>query len=368
MKGRRSRRRNLRGQAPFATALVRIPTFYAEHGITTVLGTPVSQIDTASRFVELSDGRRLPFDALLLATGTRNRQLAVAGASLDGIHYLRTVEDADRIRAEVSPGRRAVVVGMGFIGSEVAASLRQSGVDVTTIDPSKSPLHRVLGEPVGRRIAELHRVHGVRTVFEDAVDAFEGHRRVEAVVTKAGHRFECDFVVAGIGVDPAIECLRGTGIYTDNGIAVDEYCQTNIEGIYAAGDVANHWHPVFNRRIRVEHWQNAMRQGAAAALNMLGRSVAYDDIPWFWSDQYDWNLQYAGFHTDWQQLVVRGEPERANFLACYINDGRIDAAIAVNRGGDLRRVIPLIKARQPVDPQLLADERISLQQILGSPA
>ena len=355
----------LRGQTPFATALVRVPTFYAEHGITTVLGTPVNQIDTASRFVELSDGRRLPFDALLLATGTRNRRLAAAGASLDGIHYLRTVEDADRIRADVSPGRRAVVVGMGFIGSEVAASLRQSGVDVTTIDPSKSPLHRVLGEPVGRRIAELHRVHGVRTVFEDAVDAFEGHRRVETVVTKAGHRFECDFVVAGIGVDPAIEFLRGSGIYTDNGIAVDEHCQTNIEGIYAAGDVANHWHPVFNRRIRVEHWQNAMRQGAAAAFNMLDRSVVYDDIPWFWSDQYDWNLQYAGFHTKWQQLVVRGEPERANFLACYINDGRIDAAIAVNRGRDLRRVIPLIKARQPVDPQLLADENISLQQVLA---
>jgi 3-phenylpropionate/trans-cinnamate dioxygenase ferredoxin reductase subunit len=355
----------LRGQTPLASALVRVPTFYAEHGITTVLGTPVSQIDTVSRFVELSDGRRFPFDALLLATGTRNRRLTVAGASLDGIHYLRTVEDADRIRAEASPGRSAVVVGMGFIGSEVAASLRQSGVEVTTIEPSKSPLHRVLGEPVGRRIAELHRAHGVRTVFEDAVDAFKGRRRVETVVTRAGHRFECDFVVAGIGVDPTIEFLRGSGIYTDNGIAVDEHCQTNIEGIYAAGDVANHWHPVFNRRIRVEHWQNAMRQGAAAAHNMLGRSVVYDDIPWFWSDQYDWNLQYAGFHTKWEQLIVRGQPERDSFLACYINDGRIDAAVAVNRGGDLRRVIPLIEARQPVDPQLLADEKINLPEILA---
>ena len=355
----------LRGQTPFDTALVRIPTFYAAHGITTVLGTPVGQIDTASRFVELSDGRRLPFDALLLATGTRNRQLTVAGASLDGIHYLRTAEDADRIRAEISPRRRAIVVGMGFIGSEVAASLRQSGLDVTAIEPSKTPLHRVLGEPVGRRIAELHGIHGVRTVFEDAVEAFEGNRRVRTVTTKGGRRFECDLVVAGIGVEPAVEFLEGSGIHTDNGIAVDEYCRTNIEGIYAAGDVANHWHPVFNRRIRVEHWQNAMRQGAAAALNMLGRSVVYNDIPWFWSDQYDWNLQYAGFHTRWDELVIRGRADSDSFLACYLNDGRIDAAIAVNRGADVRRVIPLIKGRQLVDPRLLADEKFDLRQIPG---
>ena len=355
----------LRGQASFDAARVRPPTFYEEHGITTILGAPVTQIDTASRFVELSDGRRLPFDALLLATGTRNRRLAVAGASLDGIHYLRTVHDADRIRAEMSPRRRAVVVGMGFIGSEVAASLRQSGLDVTAIEPAKTPLHKALGDVVGQRIAELHRGHGVTTVFEDTVEAFGGNGRVEEVVTRAGRRIACDFVVAGIGVEPAIDFLHGAGIHTDNGIVVDEFCRTNIEGIYAAGDVANHWHPVFNRRIRVEHWQNAMKQGAAAALNMLGRSAVYDDLPWFWSDQYDWNLQYAGFHTKWEHVIVRGQRDDDSFFACYVNDGRIDAAIAVNRGGDLRRVMPLIKSRQPVDVQLLADERGDLRQLLA---
>ena len=353
----------LRGQASFDSALVRVPTFYAERDINTVLGTAARRIDTDRRFVELSDGRRLPFDSLLLTTGTRVRQLTTPDASLEGIYSLRTVADANRIRAEMSPGRRAVVVGMGFIGSEVAASLRQNGLDVTTIEPSKTPLYRVLGERVGRRIAELHRAHGVRTVFEDAVESFEGDRRVAAVVTKGGRRVECDFVVAGIGVLPAVEFLDGSGINTDNGIVVDEHCRTNVDGVYAAGDVANHWHPVFNRRIRVEHWQNAMRQGAAAARNMLGEPVVYDDIPWFWSDQYDWNLQYAGFHTTWEQLVVRGEPERDSFLACYLNNGRIDAAIAVNRGRDLRRVIPLIKGRHPIDPHLLADEDIDLRQI-----
>ena len=353
----------LRRQTSFDAALVRVPTFYAEHGITTVLGTAVSRIDTDRRVVELSDGRRFPFDSLLLATGTRVRQLTAAGVALEGIHHLRTVADADCIRAEVAPGRRAVVVGMGFIGSEVAASLRQDGLAVTTIEPSKTPLYRVLGETVGRRIAELHRVHGVRTVFEDAVESFEGESRVSAVVTTGGRRAECDFVVAGVGVLPAVEFLDGSGIHTENGIVVDEHCRTNVDGIYAAGDVANHWHPVFNRHIRVEHWQNAMRQGAAAARNMLGHSVVYDDIPWFWSDQYDWNLQYAGYHTTWEQLVIRGQPERDRFVACYLNDGRIDAAIAVNQGRELRRVIPLIKARQRVDPQQIADESVDLRQI-----
>ena len=353
----------LRGQASFDSTLVRVPTFYAEHGITTVLGTAVNRIDTDRRLVELADGRRFPFDSLLLATGTRVRQLTTPGASLQGIHSLRTVADANRIRAEMSPGRRAVVVGMGFIGSEVAASLRQDGLDVTAIEPSKTPLYRVLGETVGRRIAELHRVHGVRTVFEDTVESFDGDERVAAVVTKSSRRFECDFVVAGIGVEPAVGFLDGSGIQIDNGIVVDEHCRTNVEGVYAAGDVANHWHPVFNRRIRVEHWQNAMRQGAAAARNMLGEPMIYDDIPWFWSDQYDWNLQYAGFHRSWEQLVVRGQPDGNSFLACYLNDGRIDAAIAVNRALDLRRVIRLIKARQALDPRLIADENTDLRQI-----
>jgi 3-phenylpropionate/trans-cinnamate dioxygenase ferredoxin reductase subunit len=351
----------LRGQASFEKALVRPAPFYAERDIETVLGTRVIGIDTASRFVELQDHRRIPFDSLLIATGTQNRRLTVPGADLDGIYSLRTVHDADRIRAHMAPGRRAVIVGMGFIGSEVAASLRQEGLEVTAIEPSKTPLHRVLGETVGRRIGELHRAHGVRTVFEDSVAAFEGDRKVSQVITNGGLRLECDFVVAGVGVEPAVELLKGSGIEVNNGVIVDEHCRTNVDGIYAAGDVANHYHPVFKRHIRVEHWQNATKQGAAAARNMLGSPVVYDDIPWFWSDQYDWNLQYAGFHTTWDQLVVRGRPDSDSFLACYVNSGRIDAALAVNRSKDLRHVLPLIKSRDAVNLEELADERKDLR-------
>jgi len=353
----------LRGEVPFDQTLVRPPAFYAEHGIETIFGTRVTRIDAAARFVELADRRRVPFDALLIATGGRNRRISIPGGNLAGIYGLRTVEDADGIRAEAVAGRRAVVVGMGFIGSEVAASLRQKGLDVVAIDPSKTPLFRVLGETVGNRLAELHRAHDVRTIFEDTVAAFEGTQRVATVVTKAGVRLECDFVVAGIGIEPVVDFVDGSGITVDNGIVVDEHCRTNIEGIFAAGDVANHYHPVFGRRIRVEHWQNAIKQGAAAARNMAGKSEVYDEVHWFWSDQYDANLQYAGFHTTWEQLVVRGRLDSGSFLACYINQGRVDAAVAFNRAKDIRRIMPLIKARRPVNLEHLGDESIELRSL-----
>jgi 3-phenylpropionate/trans-cinnamate dioxygenase ferredoxin reductase subunit len=356
----------LRGETPFETALVRPPAFYAEQGIETILGCRAVRVDASRRFVELDDGRRVSFDRLLIATGGRNRRFSVAGADLNGVYNLRTVQDADRIRAETIAGRRVVVVGMGFIGSEVAASLRQKDLDVVAIEPSKTPLARVLGEDVGQCLADLHRARGVRTVFEDTVVAFEGTSRVDRVLTKGGQRLECDFVVAGIGIEPVVDVLDGSGIRVDNGVVVDEYCQTSVSGIYAAGDVANHYHPLFKRRIRVEHWQNAIKQGAAAARNMLGRHVAYDEVHWFWSDQYDANLQYAGFHSTWEQLVVRGRLGLDGFLACYVNDGRIDAAVALNRAKELRRVMPLIKARRPVDLEQLRDESVDLRSLLAS--
>ena len=335
----------LRGQRPFEKALVRPRPYYQAHGIETIFGTAVIGLDTRDRFVELADGRRVSYDRLLLATGARNRRLLVPGAGLDGIHALRTVRDADRIRADMAPGRRATVVGMGFIGSEVAASLRQEGLDVTVIEPAVTPLHRVLGEAIGRRLGELHRVHGVKTIFGDTVEAFEGPGRVTAAITKAGRRLECDLVVTGVGVEPVVDYLAGSGVHLDNGIVVDEHCRTTVDGVYAAGDVANHYHPVFERHIRVEHWQNAVRQGAAAARNMLGTATVYDDIPWFWSDQFDWNMQYAGYQTKWDELIISGRPDSDSFLACYLNKGRLDAVLGVNCAREVRRATALIKGR-----------------------
>jgi 3-phenylpropionate/trans-cinnamate dioxygenase ferredoxin reductase component len=356
----------LRGESSLEQTLVQSSDFYGENGIETRFGVRASRVDPAKKVIELDGEEGVAYDKLLVATGGRNRRFPVPGLDLEGVHDLRTMADCERICAEIGPGRKAVVVGMGFIGSEVAASLRQSGVNVVVVDRNKVPLRRVLGEEVGRVIEGIHRDHEATLIFEDTVAAFEGADRVERVVTQGGRRIECDFVVAGLGVEPVTELLADTGAEIDNGIAVDEFCRTGVEGIYAAGDVANHYHPVFKRRIRVEHWQNALNQGPAAARNMLGKDEPYDDIPWFWSDQYDYNLQYAGFHTEWDELVVRGSMEERSFVAFYRKDGRVLAAVAVNRGKDLRRSMRLIKAQRPVDATKLQDPDVDLRALVST--
>ena len=356
----------LRGESSFEQTLVQSSDFYGENGIETRFGVRASRVDPAKKVIELDGEEGVAYDKLLVATGGRNRRFPVPGLDLEGVYDLRTMADCERIRAEIGPGRKAVVVGMGFIGSEVAASLRQSGVNVVVVDRNKVPLRRVLGEEVGQVIEVIHRDHEATLIFEDTVAAFEGADRVERVVTQGGRRIECDFVVVGLGVEPVTELLADTGAEIDNGIAVDEFCRTGVEGIYAAGDVANHYHPVFERRIRVEHWQNALNQGPAAARNMLGKDEPYDDIPWFWSDQYDFNLQYTGFHTEWDELIVRGSMEERNFVAFYRKDERVLAAVAVNRGKDLRRSMRLIKAQRPVDATKLQDPDVDLRALVST--
>lgn len=357
----------LRGEQPFEKALVRPSGFYQANGIETRFGVRVARVDPGARMVEMAGGESLRYDKVLVSTGVRNRRFPIPGLDLEGVHDLRTVADADRIRSDIRPGRRAVVVGMGFIGAEVAASLRQSGVEVTVVEFARTPLFRVLGEQVGRAIAGLHRDHGVEMFFEDSVAAFEGAGRVERVRTKAGRRIECDFAVVGVGVEPVTDLVAGTGVEIDNGIMVDEYCRTSMEGVYAAGDVANHYHPVFRRRVRVEHWQNALKQGPAAARSMLGKGKPYDEVHWFWSDQYDANVQYAGFHTEWDELVVRGSLEARSFVAFYLKDKRVLASVAINRSKDLRRSMPLIKSQVQVEPARLRDEGADLAQLVGLP-
>ncbi|HEU4495345.1 MAG TPA: FAD-dependent oxidoreductase [Rubrobacteraceae bacterium] len=356
----------LRGESPFENALLQPAGFYEENDIETRFGVRVTRVDSAERMVQLDGGEHVTYDRLLVATGGRNRRLPIQG--LEGIYDLRTVDDARRIRADITPGRKAVVVGMGFIGSEVAASLRQSGVEVAVLDRNEVPLRRVLGEEVGRVIGDIHRDEGVSMILEDRVASFEGAGRVERVTTERGRRIECDFVVVGLGTEPVTDLLAGTGASIDNGVVVDEYLRTNVEGIYAAGDIANQYHPVFERNIRVEHWQNALNQGPAAARNMLGRDEPYGEIPWFWSDQYEHNLQYAGFHTEWDELIVRGSMEERNFVAFYRKDERVLAAVAIGRGKDLRRSMPLIRGQQPVEAAGLRDLAVDLRALANSAA
>ena len=355
----------LRGEVPFDKAMVRAAGFYEDNRIDARFGVAATRVDPAGRKVNLTTGESVQYDKLLIATGVRNRRPAIPGLDLPNIFNLRSVDDADVIRNQIAPGRKAAVIGMGFIGCEVAASLRQKGVEVVCIDPSPTPLFRVLGDQLGQVMSTIHHEHGVETFFNDVVTRFEGDSRVERVVTRSGRRIDCDLAVVGVGVEPVVDFATGSGLEIGNGILVDEYCETNVPSIYAAGDVANHYHPVFGARMRVEHWQNAMQQGAAAARTMLGKWQSYDPVHWFWSDQYDVNLQYAGFHQASERLVVRGDLETRNFIAFYLNHGRINAVVALNRGKDVRRVMPLIKARIAVDPRHLGDEDVDLRSIVN---
>jgi 3-phenylpropionate/trans-cinnamate dioxygenase ferredoxin reductase subunit len=358
----------LRGESPLQDTLVRPEAFYADQRIETRFGTTAIGVDTSARTVVLAGGDPVPFDRLLIATGSRNRRFPIPGIDLPGVLDLRTLSDAAAIRAEIRPGRRVVLAGMGFIGSEVAASLRQRGLDVHVVAGGKAPLDRVLGEDVGRVLEGIHRDHGVTMTFDTVVSAFEGDGRVETVVTADGQRFDCDFVVLGLGVEPVADFLDGSGIEVEDGVLVDERCRASVDGVFAAGDVANHLHPAFGRRVRTEHWNNAIEQGRAAALNMLGRDTVYAEVHWFWSDQYEHNLQYAGYHREWDELVIRGSLESRAFSAFYLQDGRVKAVVALDRSADVRDATPLIAAGGLTDPAKLADETVSLSSLAGTPA
>jgi 3-phenylpropionate/trans-cinnamate dioxygenase ferredoxin reductase subunit len=353
----------LRGEEPFEKALIHEPAFYEEMGVETRFGVRATRLDPSNKSVELDGNHRLHYDKVLIATGSRNRRLGISGEELEGVCQLRTVEDSDRIRTEAASGRKAVMIGMGFIGCEVAASLRQMGLEVAAVLPGV-PLRRALGEQIGRVIEGFHRDNGVEMLVGDSVAALDGDRRVERVITRKGRVIECDFVVVGVGAEPVTDFLLGSGVEMDNGVVVDEFCRSNVEGIYAAGDVANHYHPVFERHIRVEHLDNADKQGAAAARSMMGKQTPYDAIPWFWSDQYDYNLQYFGFAAEWGELAVRGSLEQRDFVAFYIQEGRLVASAGIGRGRDLRRTAALIKARASVATSQLADDEVDLRTLM----
>jgi 3-phenylpropionate/trans-cinnamate dioxygenase ferredoxin reductase component len=366
----------LRGQDRFEDQLVKPASYYSEQGIALKLGVRATKIDAGQKLVELEGGERVAYDRLLVATGGRNRTLSVPGANLAGVFQLRTVEDCDRIRAAAARGRRAVVMGFGFIGSEVSASLRQLGVEVVAIEGSRVPLARIVGDEVGQVLADIHRDKGVELITEDSVAALEGSGRVERVRTKKNRVFECDFVVAGIGIVPNTEILAAAGAQVDNGVLVDERCRTSLPDVFAAGDVTNHLHPIFGR-LRVEHWNNGYQQGRAAARSLVGGTQPYDYIHTFWSDQYEHLIEYVGFAASWDRLVFRGRPESRKLLGFYLKDGLVRAAVGLDRGGDpedpkgdgeLKAAADMVRGRGKIDPSKLADESADLRSLAGTGA
>jgi len=340
----------LRGEAGREKIYVHEEGFYADRDVELQLGRTVVSLDPASHELALDDGERLRYDRLLLATGAEPRRLSIPGAELDGVLYLRGVEDSDVLRERLDRGGAVVVVvGAGWIGAEVAASARQRGLDVTVVDPAAVPLERVLGAEVGGVYRDIHSDHGVQMLLGTSVEAFEGEQTIQRVRTSDGRALACDVVVVGVGVQPRIALATQAGIAVDNGILVDEHLQTSAPDVFAAGDVANAQHPFYGERIRVEHWANALHQGPAAARGMLGRTNAYDRLPYCFSDQYDVGMEYTGFARAWDRVVFRGDPASREFIAFWIADDRVVAGMNVNVWdvtGPLQR---LIRDRAPVD-------------------
>jgi len=359
----------LRSEEGLDAWYVRPDGWYADHDVELRSGATVVAVDPARHAVTLDSGAELRYQRVLVATGGRNRRLGLPGAGLPGIHYLRTVAECDAIKREAVPGRHAVVVGMGFIGCEVAASLTQLGVRVTAVFPGRSPLETALGAQVGTLIGAIHRDQGVELLAGEQVAAFEGTQHLETVVTAAGRRIGCDFAVAGIGIEPDAPAAP---IARENGIVADEQCRASAPDVYVAGDVANHLHPLFGR-IRVEHFNNAEKQGTAAAKSMLGSAAPYDYVHTFWSDQYQHKIEYVGHAAKWDEFVVRGSAEERKLIGFYLAGGVVLAAVGLDRGGDpeldtrgeMAACSRLVSARARPAPAVLADEHTDLWSLPG---
>ena len=353
----------LRGDAERETIYVHPEGFYAEHDIELRLGRRAVELDLRERELVLDDGEWLGYDRLLLATGAEPRRLAIPGSELDGVLYLRSVADCDVLRGRLDQGGSVVVVGAGWIGCEAAASARSRGLEVTVVDPQAVPLEHVLGRELGSVYRDIHLDHGVRLRLGTGVDRFEGAGAVERVRTSDDGAIDCDFVVVGVGVRPRIELAERAGIAVGDGILADERLQTDASGVFVAGDVAGAQHPFYGERVRVEHWANALEQGPVAARNMLGRELAYERLPYFFSDQYDVGMEYTGRARTWDRVVFRGDPATREFIAFWLDGDRVVAGMNVNVWDVVDPIQRLIRERIAVDDQRLADPDVPLEML-----
>lgn len=347
-----------------AEAFVHERSWYTEHGVQLHLGTRVSRVDAAAHVIETESGERMPYDRLLLATGSVPRRISLPGADLDGVLYLRTIEDSDRLRAAFRPGARVVFVGGGWIGLEAASAAAEAGASVTVLEALELPLVRVLGSRIAEVFAQLHREHGVDLRTSVQVASIEGDSgRASAVVLADGTRLPADTVVVGVGAAPLVDLAEGAGLKVDNGVLVDAQGRTSDRDIFAAGDIANHEHPSLGRRIRVEHWANALNQPAAVASGMLDGEAVYDDLPYFYTDQYDLGMEYIGMGGPDDEVVVRGDLQAREFIAFWLSNGRVVAGMNVNIWDVVDDIKELIRSGQTVDPARLADPDVPLASL-----
>jgi len=353
----------LRGEKPAAKLFVHDEGFYADHDIELITSTLVESLDPVAHHVALAGGDVMPYSRLLLATGAAPRVLPIPGADLTGVRYLRQQGDSDTLRSEIPSASRVVIIGAGWIGSEIAASARQLGAQVSIVAPEAVPLERVLGVEVGGVYRDLHREHGVDLHLSTQVAEIVGTGTAQGVRTADGLVIEGDLVVVGVGAAPRDELARAAGLGVENGIVVDELLRTSAPDIFAAGDVASTWNARYNRRVRMEHWANALNQGQTAARNMLGQDTPYTKLPYFYSDQYDLGMEYHGYAAEWDRVVLRGDPAGREFLAFWLKDGRVLAGLNANiwdQGDDIKA---LVRGDATVDLARLADPAVPLTDL-----
>ena len=355
----------LAGEVGLDRLQLRHQAYYREHEIDLYLGRRALEIDRGAREVQLDDGQRLRYDTLVLATGSEPRRLELPGASLAGIHYLRNLADADRLRSEVQAGKCATIIGGGYVGLEVAATLRQLGMEVIVFEMAERVMNRVVAEPVSRYYERAHASHGVRIELGITVHGLHSAAgsRVTWIETNRGD-FATDLVVVGVGVKPADTLARNAALTCDNGIVVDAFCRSSDENIYAIGDCSNQHSKHYGRRIRLESVDNAFEQANTAAASIIGAPVEHDRIPWFWSDQYHHKLLIVGLADGFDQLVLRGDPAEHSFSCCYLRAGELVAIETVNMAKDQMAARKLIAARMHPDITKLADIRIALKDCI----
>ncbi|MBT3696389.1 MAG: FAD-dependent oxidoreductase [Gammaproteobacteria bacterium] len=341
---------------------LRAEKFYADKDIQLMLDTRATQIDPSTKTINLDNGETIAYEKLLISTGSRPRKLSIEGSDLSGIHYLRTMDDVDGIRADVKPGANLVIVGGGYIGLEVAAVGIELGMNVHVLEMEERILQRVTTPEMSAYYHKLHTDRGVHIHTQTGVTGFSGNSSVEKVLC-GDESFDADIVIVGIGIIPNIEIAEEAGIHCDNGIVVDDHCRTSDPDIYAAGDCTNHPNPLMNKRLRLESVPNAMDQARVSTANMLGDDKVYAAIPWFWSDQYDLKLQMVGFSADGDSQVLRGDMDTHQFAIFYLKDGKVVAADAVNSPKEFMLCKQLVG--KPADPAKLADPETDLKSLLA---
>jgi 3-phenylpropionate/trans-cinnamate dioxygenase ferredoxin reductase component len=351
-------------------AYVHPAEWYQEHSVELLLGVRAEVLDPAAHRVELADGQSLEYTKLLLATGSVVSKLDLPGVDLDGVHSLRQLGHADRLKSVLGKGRRVVVIGAGWIGLETAAAARSLGDEATVVEMDSLPLRRVLGDELATVFRDLHVEHGVQFRFGRTVREFRGDGAVSAVVLDDGTELPADVVIVAVGIRPATALAEAAGLAVDNGVVVDASLRSSDPDIYAAGDVANFEHPVIGRRLRIEHWQNARKGGAVAARAMLGQDATYTDLPYFYTDQYDLGMEYTGYAEPggYDQVVFRGDKDRREFIAFWLAGGRVLAGMNVNVWDVTGPIGDLVRAGyagKPVDPAALSDPSTPLEGLLS---